>query len=631
MKDMAYLFKGKLCGYICAECPEPLTKVKVRLYRSAAQEDVTARAVANAKETFAILDDEAIRAKQSLLIAEAETDAQGNFSFALSESQKYGGGAFEVDVYCGTVPRLKPGKNPPPPPVQFTITTVQPRWRQIEDNLVAIFDYCLPYRFWCAVRARFGAWTICGRLRTCAAPQTAIAGATVRAFDADWWQDDPLGTAVTDATGRFRIDYTTADFQVTPFSPWINVEFASGPDVYFTAELGGINILNETQADGRTPGRENVPHCFCVELCSDEVQPPDVEDVPHWQQVEIFDIHPFPSAAATGFSAQGYAGGPANSYVFGGGVTLKGNCPLRNIADPTHALEYRFLIGEWGWPGGADDPNNLPSEAPTGTLPVTQIFSTHVGYVFYTNALGLADSAQVLVEPADVLPDGWVKLDGKAVTVDMRDGTTAVVNVDSSNFLRTFDLLVLNSVAITSAHPAKLPVPLPIGDAGRSLTTAEREPVRRYQLLFEVRDSVSLGIVATDHLDAIVLDNSPVAIALDLEELRSSACNPVSAGSVHILYTVDHPHLRFFNLGISNNTGGVHPPPALPSGNFAPPPPLTNYLFRGGAGGPHLPGNNGGFAVNVAADPACAYRVALSWQTRHYESSATSTERLYCK
>jgi hypothetical protein len=289
---MAYLFKGKLCGYICAECPEPLAFVKVRLYRSASQDEVTARAVAHAKETFAILDDEAIKAKQSLLIAETEADGEGNFSFALSEKQQYGGEAFEVDVYCGTVPRLKPGKNPPPPPVQFTITTVQPRWRQIEDNLIAIFDYCLPYRFWCAVRARFGAWTICGRLRTCAAPQTAIAGATVRAFDADWWQDDPLGTAVTDATGRFRIDYTTADFQVTPFSPWINVEFASGPDVYFTAELGGINILNETQADGRTPGRENVPHCFCVELCSDEVQPPDVEDIPHWQQVEIFDIHP---------------------------------------------------------------------------------------------------------------------------------------------------------------------------------------------------------------------------------------------------------------------------------------------------------------------------------------------------
>lgn len=626
---MAYIFRGRLCGLICTECPEPLSSVIVRLYRSRDAQTVTASAVASPKETFAILTEEQVDEKSSALIAETKTDEEGNFTFELSDRESYNGEAFEVDVYCGTVPRLRPGRNPPTP-LQFSITTLQPRWRQRENDFAAVWDYCLPYRFWCLVRARFGAWTICGRLRTCASPQTPIVGATVRAFDADWWQDDPLGSAVTDATGRFRIDYTTAQFQVTPFSPLINVEWASGPDVYFTAELGGINILNETQADGRKPGRENVPHCFCVELCSDAVQPPDAEDVPHWQQVEIFDIHPFPSGSATGFSAEGYAGGPANSYVFGGGVTLKGNCPLRNVAAPANPLEYRFLIGEWTWPGGVDDPTALPTVAPAGVSPVTQIASTHVGYVFYTNGLGFADSAQVRVEPGDLLPGGWIRIDNKPVTVDMRDGTTSVVNVNNSNFLRTFDLFVLNSPQITSAHPAKLPGGLPILDAGRSLTTAEREPIRRYRLTFEVRDGASLAMVATDTLDSIVLDNSPVALALDLEELRTNACNPVSA-AVHILYTIDHPHLRFFSLGISNNNGGVHPPPPLPNGDFAPPPPVSNYLFRGGAGGPHQPGNNGGFPVNVSADPPCAYRVVLSWQTRRYQSTATSTDRLYCK
>lgn len=627
---MAYILRGKLCGFICSECPEPLSNVIVRLYRSRDAQNVTALAVANPKETFAILTEEQVKAKASALIAEAKTDEAGNFTFELSDKESYNGEAFEVDVYCGTVPRLKPGPQPPTP-LQFTITTLQPRWRQTERDFLAVWDYCLPYRFWCLVRGRFGAWTICGRLRTCAAPQTPIAGATVRAFDADWWQDDPLGSAVTDATGRFRIDYSTADFRVTPFTPFINIEFTSGPDVYFTAELGGINILNETQASGRTSGRENVSHCFCVELCSDEVQPPDVEHIPHWQQVEVFDIHPFPSGSTSGFSAEGYAGGPANSYVFGGGVTLKGNCPLRNVAAPANPLEYRFLIGEWTWPGGTDDPGALPTVAPAGTVPVTQIINTHVGYVFYTNGLGFPDSAQVLIGAADQLPGGWIRVDNKAVTVDMRDGTTSVVNVNNANFLRTFDLLVLNSPAITSAHPAKLPGGLPIVDAGRSLTTAEREPIRRYQLLFEVRDGVSLATVATDHLDSIVLDNSPVAWALDLEELRTNACSPVAGGTVHILYTIDHPHLRFFNVGISNNSGGVHPPPAMPSGAFSPPPPTSDYLFRGNAGGPHLPGNNGGFAVNVSADPPCAYRVALSWQTRHYQSSTTGTDRLYCK
>jgi hypothetical protein len=625
---MAYIFRGKLCGLICAECPEPLANVTVRLYRSRDAQTVTALAVANPKETFALLTEEQVKAKAAALIAETGTDAAGNFSFTLDDNQGYKGEAFEVDVYCGTVPRLKPHPQPPTPR-QFSITTLQPRWRQREDGFLAVWDYCLPYRFWCLIRGLFGAWTICGRLKTCEAPQTPIAGATVKAFDADWWQDDALGSAVTDASGRFRIDYSTADFQVTPFSPFINIEFASGPDVYFSAELGGLSILSETQANGRSPGRENVSPCFCVELCSDAVKPPDVEHIPHWQQVEIFDIHPFPSA--TGFSAEGYAGGAANSYVFGGGVTLKGNCPLRNVAAPANPLEYRFLIGEWTWTGGVDDPTALPTVAPVGMAPVTQIASTHIGYVFYTNGLALPDSAPVYIGSADLLPDGWIRVDNKAVTADMRDGTTSVVNVNSANFLRTFDLFVLNSPAITSAHPAKLPGGLPILDAGRSLVVAEREPIRRYRLTFEVRDGASLAVVATDTLDSIVLDNSPVALALDLEELRTNACNPVSAGTVHILYTIDHPHLKFFSLGISNNSGGVHPPPALPSDSFIPPPPSNNYLFRGGAGGPHLSGNNGGFAVNVAADPACAYRVALSWQTRHYLSTATSTDRLYCK
>jgi len=258
---MSYIFRGRLCGLICAECPEPLANVRVRLYRTRDPQTVTALAVASPKETFAILTEAQVTDKASALIAETRTDEQGNFAFELGDREQYNGEAFEVDIYCGTVPRLKPRPRPPTP-LQFSITTLQPRWRQAENNFLAVWDYCVSSRFWCLVRARFGAWTICGRLRTCASPQTAIAGATVRAFDADWLQDDPLGSAVTDATGRFRIDYITEDFQITPFSPFINIEFASRPDVYFTVELGGTTILGETQSDGRRPGRENVSNCF---------------------------------------------------------------------------------------------------------------------------------------------------------------------------------------------------------------------------------------------------------------------------------------------------------------------------------------------------------------------------------
>ncbi|GAB3404836.1 transthyretin-like family protein [Massilia agilis] len=624
---MGYTFRGRLCGLICDDCQEGLAGVTVRLYRNQDLETVTARVAAQPKDTFALLPAAEAGQKAVALLAEAQADADGNFSFQLGEKQNYHGEAFEIDVLVTDVPGHA-GK-PEREPLQFSITTLQPRWRQNQDGYVAVWDYCLPQRIWCYIRSLFGAWTICGRLTTCAEPHQPIGGATIRAYDADWWQDDTLGTAVTDAAGRFRIDYTSAKFRVTPFSPLINLEWVGGPDVYFTAELGGMAILTETQLDGRKPGRQNVGPCLCVDLCSDQVRPGSVETTPHWQQVEVFDIHPFPSAS--GFSAEGYAGTAAESYVFGGAVTLRGNCPLRNAADLAHSVEYRFLIGEWSWPGGTEDPAALPSIPPATMSPVTQLLPTHVGYLFYTNALGMADSAPVIVGPADVGADGWIKVDGKAVVVDMRNGTNAIRYVETDKFLRTFDLFMLNTPAITSAHPLRMPGGLPLSQAGRALTSAEREPVRRYRLMFEARDATSLATLASDTLGAIVLDNTPPVLALDLEELRTNACNPVSGENVHILYTIDHPHLRTFSLTIGNNGGLLHQPPELPTASFVPPPPPANYLFRGGAGGPHTPGNDGGFKVVVKNDPHCAYRCALSYKTRHYLADTHSIDRLYCK
>src|SRR5437588_12640035 len=134
-----FTFSGRLCGYICSECPEALSGVRVRLYQTRKGQDVTGLAVASPKETFAILSDEEVKAKQSSLIGEAETDEKGNFSFQLGDRQKYGGEAFEIDVYCGTVPHRKPTPKPPSP-LQFSITTIQPTWRRSETGAVAFWD-----------------------------------------------------------------------------------------------------------------------------------------------------------------------------------------------------------------------------------------------------------------------------------------------------------------------------------------------------------------------------------------------------------------------------------------------------------------------------------------------------------
>ncbi|HEV8494938.1 MAG TPA: hypothetical protein VGR76_21850, partial [Candidatus Angelobacter sp.] len=163
------------------------------------------------------------------------------------------------------------------------------------------------------------------------------------------------------------------------------------------------------------------------------------------------------------------------------------------------------------------------------------------------------------------------------------------------------------------------------------------EPIRRYTLQFEVRDASTLATIYTDTLSSIVLDNRAVVLALDMEELRSNACNPLGGAAhfAHVLYTVDHAHLNNFSVTISNNGGTVHPAPPMPRGSFmdpAPPPP--NFFFRGGNSGPHDTINHpptGGLQVDISGDSPCAYRVTLAWATREYLTSGTNTEILYCK
>jgi hypothetical protein len=258
-----YIFKGSLCGFLCEECREPLAGVTVRLYQASRQ--VVERATADPKDTFELLTTDAVAAKQNSLIAETVADDQGNFTFNLGERQKYNGEAFEIDVYLTDVPDRKI-TDKKPEPLQFSITTVQPQWRETDNTFVAVFQYCIPARFWCFLRARFGAWTICGYVTICGT-KTPLAGVRVFAFDRDWLQDDALGSAVTDSTGHFRINYIADDFRKTIF-PSIHIELFGGPDIYFRVEtLGGTVLLAEPPSRGRDNDRNNRGPCFCVDLC----------------------------------------------------------------------------------------------------------------------------------------------------------------------------------------------------------------------------------------------------------------------------------------------------------------------------------------------------------------------------
>jgi hypothetical protein len=360
---------------------------------------------------------------------------------------------------------------------------------------------------------------------------------------------------------------------------------------------------------------------------------------------EVFNVHPDAGQPGSCFSEEGFASPtvtfPAvpqptvDAYVFGNSISLGGNCPLTNIATG-NPIKYRFLLGEWTWSGTPDDPTVIPSVAPPAAtlVPVVSQFeATLVGYLSYTDGFGNQQWADVIVSSTD--PDGWITVDGMSLTVPMYNppGSTSVQTVSQANFLEAFTLANLNTAAVTAVHPAKLPGGLAQADAGQGLALTQEEPIRRYQIQFEAIDTVTSAVVAStadNTLSSIIFDNSPVIVALDMVELLNNLCNPIGTGSdIHVLYTIDHPHLRNYAVSISSNNGQVHPPPAysgspttaMPNGVFT----AGDYFFRGGASG------TGGVAVDISADPPCAYRVSLSWLARHWGDVSEGTEILYCK
>ena len=164
---MQYIFKGSLCGYICADCSEHLGGIDVLLYLPVPRNNVVAAAVANPKDTFHLVDKGEADARKDLLIARATTDATGNFEMTVDE--KYRDMAFDVDIVCGTVPRVPP-RPPRRQPIQAHLTTLYPRWRSSPDQSLTVFrwDYCISEKWWCFIRGYFfDAWVICGRLLNC--------------------------------------------------------------------------------------------------------------------------------------------------------------------------------------------------------------------------------------------------------------------------------------------------------------------------------------------------------------------------------------------------------------------------------------------------------------------------------
>lgn len=260
---MTYRFYGQFQGEVAPGFVEALSGITVRLYRYRGTKYITSLAVTDPSDTMKILNADAISAKSSATLGEAVTDYKGNFVLILDEASGYTGEAFDVDLFIPDVPQRK--EEQARSALQLALTTMKPRWEQTEDGFRATWAYTIPIAFWSDIRARFDAWTICGRvlLQEVATP---LSGVNVTAYDADWLQDDCLGSATTDSEGKFRIDYRRRDFEKTPLSPLVNYE-QGGPDLYFVVDgPSGELLLEEAKAEGSTLGRVDAEQCSYVEL-----------------------------------------------------------------------------------------------------------------------------------------------------------------------------------------------------------------------------------------------------------------------------------------------------------------------------------------------------------------------------
>ena len=569
---MKYVLRGKLCGYICTECPEDLSRVKVRIYRPA-DEGLVARAVANPKETFAILEAKEADAKKKLLLAEGETDDEGSFEIPLERG--YEGGPVEVDVYCGTVPHRKPGRREAVP-LQFSVTTIQPAWRQVEDRFVAGWRYCIPWRFWCAIRARFDAWTICGRVTICGSTRP-MSNVRVRAYDVDWLQDDDLGNAVTDANGRFRIDYTSDDFK--QLLGWTNPlgELFGGPDLYFRVEtLGGQLLLGEPSTTGRTPGRENAGPCFCVDLCVPHEGTGPVGDEPLsvFRSVGVYrfatDIN-----AATGLTNSG-------GYGFYNGLRLNGTLAKRLNAQP---LEYIF---EWA---ETDAAGTTPAPADWKKVALPRIGETRIGdvvrwaptgpfdpnpvktlYTYYVNNSIVAPDRRA----AGVTADGWIQVPQES---DKFSATGTFEPTNDMIILLTDELFAWPAIDLTGLLAGQDST-----STGKALAQDRHIAVRMW--VREAGNDATKQLAGTcPHLavDNTRYDNlsrhpewngsvvsGQIGVGLlDIQELIGHGCQKIT-DTLSVVFTAAHPNLGSVSIDMSGPSGtvGFTLPPAVPGQRF---------------------------------------------------------------
>ena len=597
---MKYLLRGHINTTCCGEIKYPLEKAIIRLYRVKDKQPLTHAIAAEPKETFAILDEKAIKAKKSLLLAETRTDENGMYEFVIdSKKNDYAGEPVQIDVFFPEVPDFgqPEHKNKDFKPFQVSITTIQPRWRQTDEALIAGWNYTFSPRLWCHILRLLDIWVICGKVTICDT-KIPVPGIEVIAMDNDWITDDLLGKAVTNSNGHFHIYYTSKEFKKTFLSPIINVEtpfpLNSGPDVYFKFALSGSVFHEENPARGKQPDRENVGNCLCVNLCVPEgtyVPPRDEETIAGFFKIGfnrqyhiVGNISP-----ATG-KTTGKPAASWNDLAFYSNIALIGTLTKKLNGQP---LEYLFQYREYDAPGGA---------AISGWTEIApgQIANSVIGY---TQQIVADPENPVLITEYAIHPNvdqQPVSLNGNWIEVPQL--ANFITNSNGLLIRLKTDTLASGTVNMAGLVP------------GQSTTTVHPLVKNRYfRIRMIKREKGNLGsavVAGTSNAIAIfntVYQNIPQkgswlpgtsnelgVAAMDIAQLTSgSGCAKIT-NQLDIRYTAANPNLGNVSIGMTG-PGGPH--------SFDP------VVFTTPGEEAH---GTSSYTGNAAALPQCAYIVRVS-------------------
>lgn len=557
---MSFILRGNICGYLCADCREPLVGSIIRFYQV---ENLQINSTINPKNTLQVLDKKSVAAKAKLLIGEAEIAENGDYKVVLKEDYDAYEKPIMVDILSSSVPHQKSNKKDS---VQFSLAIIQPEWQESGNDLIFRWTYCITARFWCYIRSLFDAWVICGKIVSCEDEKSPVAGVKVTAFDADWIDDDELGSSVTDAQGHFRIDYTSQDFKQTFLSPIINVEtpfppYNSGPDVYFKIEAaGGQMIYEETRPDGQKRGRSNIGNCFCVDLCVDVSPTPTRPPASAWTGIGTNFTIPI-GVDLNDFDTAGYAG--SLKYGFTRNIRLTGQAAISTLNGYAvgNSIEYRFLVSDTvtGVNGGAD----VPAANFTKIVGVTTglFVRTKIGQMWFFKTGFPLKVVDIYAEQADLDAEGWldVKKSVLRTFTDRADLNPADLSDPAWNWVDTDGLMAINTAELTVNND--MPT---VSNSGDIVPVSQRKDIEKIAIRFEIREVINKATNTFNllpgsgqTLNAMVVNNTPALIRFDIVQLLSNHCGTLS-GNVDVAYTVHHPHLEDVNLHLRSNSNTIN-------------------------------------------------------------------------